>query len=257
MLTEAEEGELSCLIRQGDRGALRRMVQCNLRFVVAVARNYQHQGLPLEDLIAEGNWGLIQAARRFDGSRSYKFISYAVWWIRQAIVQAIANQSHTIRQPVANLCAIRAAGKAQRALEQRLGRSPDLSEVAQEAKTRREKIEEALNARAACASLDSPIEADEQCTLHDIVGSCEEMPDRDLTERAFHAALDDTLHGLEEREEEIVRLYFGIDDIPECTLDQIGRRCHISSERVRQVKQRALRKLRRYCRSRDLKGAAA
>lgn len=252
-LTEQQETELSERIKNGDKSALRKLVLANLRFVVAVARNYQHQGVALSDLIEEGNWGLIQAAKRFDGTRNFKFISYAVWWIRQAMVQAIAEQSRTVRQPVGHAAELRRANRMQQLLEQKLGREPDLDELAVEMGKKKNRILETLHSKINCTSLDSPIEDDEPITLHDIVGSEAPPPDCELVEEGAREMLEQTLSLLDQREAEIVRLYFGIDGVPAYTLTQIGQKCKLTGERVRQVKQRALRKLRRYYRSRDLK----
>ncbi len=252
-LSENEEIEVSEQIKKGNKSALRKLVMANLRFVVAVARNYQHQGVALSDLIEEGNCGLIQAARRFDGSRNFKFISYAVWWIRQAMVQAIANQSRVMRQPVGHAFEIRKANRAQQALEQKLGREPDLEELAVELGEKKDRILEALHSRINCTSLDCPLESDEQTTLHDIVSGEGPLPDFELVQEGAREILDKTLQSLDRREAEIVRLYFGIDGVPAYTLTQIGKKCKLTGERVRQVKQRALRKLRQQCRSRDLR----
>ncbi|MBD3343570.1 MAG: sigma-70 family RNA polymerase sigma factor [Chitinivibrionales bacterium] len=244
-LSQEEEIELSKRTRNGDRKALQKMVLSNLRFVVSVARNYEHQGLPLEDLINEGNLGLIRAVKRFDETKNFKFISYAVWWVRQAILQALAEQSRIVKLPLNRVATIYKIGKAYKKLEQKHQRLPDLDELAEELKIRKKDIREALNIGDNHASLDAPFDREEDGNLLDIVRDRhQERPDLEFMDSSLHDEIERTLNCLDEREKKIVKLYFGIGDEASHTLEEIGERFNLTRERARQIKERAIRKLR-------------
>ncbi|MBD3319951.1 MAG: sigma-70 family RNA polymerase sigma factor [Chitinivibrionales bacterium] len=244
-LAQDEEISLSKRIRNGDTTALQKMVLANLRFVVSVARNYEHQGLPLEDLINEGNLGLIRAVKRFDETKNFKFISYAVWWVRQAILQALAEQSRIVNLPLNRVATIYKIGKAYKELEQRYNRLPDLQELAEELGLRIKDVREALNIGDNHASFDAPFEHDENASLLDVFLDREqERPDTEFMDISLHEEIEHTLDSLEEREKKIIKLYFGIGDEPPHTLEEIGVRFALTRERARQIKERAIRKLR-------------
>ena len=221
LLTPEEEIELARRIKQGDQEALEKLTKANLRFVVSVAKQYQNQGLSLGDLINEGNLGLIKAAKRFDETRGFKFISYAVWWIRQSILQALAEQSRVVRLPLNRVGALNKIGKTYAALEQALEREPSASEIAEQ--------------------LDV-IENDHQ-----------PPPDHDLMNESLKVEIERALATLTKREAEVVRLYFGLGQEHPLTLEEIGERFNLTRERVRQIKEKAIRRLRHASRSRALR----
>jgi RNA polymerase primary sigma factor len=245
-LAPREEFQMALRIREGDRKALDRLVKSNLRFVVSVARNYQNQGMSLVDLINEGNVGLIKAARRFDERKNFKFISYAVWWIRQAILQGLADNSRIVKVPLNRVATIHKVGKARVNLEQKFRRLPNTFEVAQELGISEEDVTDSIKIGTTHTSLDAPLTDDGQGTLIEIMNDEKvEQPDDYAIRRSQNAEIDKLLVILNEREREIIRLYFGLGEDTGYTLDEIGKRSGITRERVRQIKDSALKKLRR------------
>ena len=245
LLTPEEEVELARKTRAGDEEALRQLTRGNLRFVVSVAKKYQGLGLSLADLINEGNYGLIKAAKRFDEKRGFRFISYAVWWIRQAILKALADKSRTVRLPsnqVGNLSKIR---KASERLHQQYGRSPTIEELAEELEMKPGRVLDSVQHKQHSMSLDAPFSDEEDGSLLDVMASNDEvLPDHELIEESTRIDIEEALSRLDPREAEITRLYFGIGCEGEMTLDQIAERMDLSSERVRHIKEKALRSLR-------------
>ncbi len=242
-LPSAEEAELSARIRTGDRDALNKLVLANLRFVVSVSHAYKNQGLPLADLINEGNLGLIRAAKRFDERKNFKFISYAVWWIRQGILQALAEQSRIVRLPVNRVCTIHKMGEAERRLLQRRRRWPNMREIADELGMRESDIQRMARIGNRHVSLDAPVGNERSGALYDKMGTdgkAEELFARQSLRKEIERLFDQ----LCPREKEVIALYFGIGQDTAYTLDEIGRRLAITRERVRQIKESALRKLK-------------
>ena len=245
LLKREEEVELAKRVQGGDRAALDQLVRANLRFVVSVAKQYSNQGLSLEDLINEGNLGLIKAAQRFDHRRGFKFISYAVWWVRQAMLQALAEQSRIVRLPLNRAGTLYRLGKAQRALAQELGRSPTVDEIAKRVSLPREEVRETLNIASSYLSLDDPFDDDDDNSLMDcIADESSARPDEVTFGHTLEQDLRAALGTLDTREEKILRLYFGIDGAAPFTLEQIGAQMGLTRERIRQIKERALAKLR-------------
>ena len=252
-LTVEEEAKLAVKIRKGDRRALETLVKANLRFVVSVARNYQNQGLPLRDLINEGNLGLIRAARRFDEKKNFKFISYAVWWIRQAILQALAEQSRIIKLPLNRVGTIHKIGKMQSKLEQKFRRLPNVEELAAELNIDESEVQETIKIGNSHMSLDAPLQHGEDSRLMDILQDDDQVqPDNGLMEVSLQEEITNTLETLSEREKEVVRLYFGIGEETSHTLEEIGQRFNLTRERARQIKEKALRRLKHSSRSKRL-----
>jgi len=252
-LTLEEEAKLAVKIRKNDRKALEKLVKANLRFVVSVARNYQNQGLPLSDLINEGNLGLIRAAKRFDEKKNFKFISYAVWWIRQAILQALAEQSRIIKLPLNRVGTIHKIGKMQSKLEQKYRRLPNVEELAAELNLEESEIQETIKIGNSHMSLDAPLQHGEDSKLMDILqDDDQEQPDSGLMEISLQEEISKTLDTLSEREREVVRLYFGIGEETSHTLEEIGQRFNLTRERARQIKEKALRRLKHSSRSKRL-----
>lgn len=252
-LTLEEEAKLAIRIKKGDRKALERLVKANLRFVVSVARNYQNQGLPLSDLINEGNLGLIRAARRFDEKKNFKFISYAVWWIRQAILQALAEQSRIIKLPLNRVGTIHKIGKMQSKLEQKYRRLPNVEELAAELNIDIAEVQDTIKIGNSHMSLDAPLQHGEDSRLMDVLQDEEqELPDNGLMEVSLQEEITKTLETLSEREKEVVRLYFGIGEETSHTLEEIGQRFNLTRERARQIKEKALRRLKHSSRSKRL-----
>ncbi len=252
-LTLEEEAKLAIKIKKGDRKALERLVKANLRFVVSVARNYQNQGLPLSDLINEGNLGLIRAARRFDEKKNFKFISYAVWWIRQAILQALAEQSRIIKLPLNRVGTIHKIGKMQSKLEQKYRRLPNVEELAAELNIDVAEVQDTIKIGNSHMSLDAPLQHGEDSRLMDVLQDEEqELPDNGLMEVSLQEEITKTLETLSEREKEVVRLYFGIGEETSHTLEEIGQRFNLTRERARQIKEKALRRLKHSSRSKRL-----
>jgi RNA polymerase primary sigma factor len=245
LLKRDQEVDLARRISHGDAAALDHLVRANLRFVVSIAKQYANQGLSLEDLINEGNVGLIKAARRFDHRRGFKFISYAVWWIRQAMLQALAEQSRIVRLPLNRAGALYRIGKAVRALHQELNRRPDEIEIARRVKMSCEEVRDTLRIAAGCMSLDEGFEGEEDNSLAAVMADdAAARPDHVTFEHTLVSDLRAALGRLEEREERILRLYFGIDSDQPLTLEQIGERLGLTRERIRQIKEKALAKLR-------------
>jgi len=244
-LSPQEEIELARRIRQGDAEALDRLVKANLRFVISVAKEYQGQGLPLQDLISEGNLGLIKAAQRFDETRGFKFISYAVWWIRQSILQALAEQSRVVRLPLNRVGAINKVGRALEELEKEYGREPSMEELADKMEMTANEVADVLKTSARHLSLDEPFKEDEGNSLLDVIESDRyEPPDEELMRESLRVEIDKVLSTLKPREAEIIRLYFGLDGDRPLTLEEIGEHFKLTRERVRQIKEKALRRLR-------------
>ncbi len=254
LVSPAEEAELARRIKQGDEEALLKLTRVNLRFVVSVAKKYQGQGLHLTDLINEGNYGLIKAAKRFDETRGFKFISYAVWWIRQAILQALAEQGRVVRLPLNRIGTISKIRKMSARLAQRHERLPNLEELAGELDIDVEKVREAMQHTGRHLSMDAPFNEDDDNSLLDVLPSNEGVaPDEPLLDESVKIDIEAALALLHPREAEITRLYFGIGREHPLTLEEIGQRFGLTRERVRQIKEKALRKLRQKHRREDLK----
>jgi len=253
LLTREQEVELARRIKEGDQEALDTLVRSNLRFVVSVAKKYQNQGLALGDLINEGNLGLIRAGQKFDETKGIKFISYAVWWIRQAILQALAEQSRIVRVPLNRAGALHRIGKRTSALLQELGREPTLEEIAEDLDISEEEVERTLALSQAHLSLDAPLAPGEDSRLLDYLpDQFSPAPDDETYERALSVTIEEALSTLKEREAKILRLYFGLDGQEPMTLEEIGSLLGITRERVRQIKERALGRLRHASRARFL-----
>jgi RNA polymerase primary sigma factor len=253
LLAREDEVRLAQAIRRGDEDALEILVRSNLRFVVSVAKKYQNQGVPLGDLINEGNLGLIRAAHRFDETRGIKFISYAVWWIRQAILQALAEQGRIVRVPLNRASTLHRIGKHRSTLLQQLGREPTAEEVADDLDLRQEEVEQTLSLARAHLSLDAPLVPGQDGRLMDYLPDIfAAPPDSEAYSRALTQTVEDALATISEREARILRLYFGIDDQEPKTLEEIGAILGITRERVRQIKERALARMRHASRARLL-----
>lgn len=254
LISAEEEKELARRIRQGDEEALRKLTRANLRFVVSVAKQYQNQGLPLNDLISEGNLGLIEAAKRFDETKGFKFISYAVWWIRQSILQALAEQSRIVRLPLNRVGLFQKIVKTSSALEQELERVPEPEEIARELEISHEEVTDILNASKHHLSLDTPFNEDEDYDLLNVLSDEDQpAPDEELYDKLLKSELSKLLDTLTEREAEIIRLYYGLNGEEPLTLDEIGERFGLTRERIRQIKIKAIRRLRHASRSKYLK----
>jgi RNA polymerase primary sigma factor len=253
-LSLEEEADLAIRIRIGERKSLERLVKANLRFVVSVCRNYQNQGLPLSDLINEGNLGLIRAAKRFDEKKNFKFISYAVWWIRQAILQALAEQSRIIKLPLNRVGTIHKIGKTQSKLEQKYRRQPNVEEIARELSLDESEVRETIKIGNTHMSLDAPLKQGEDSKLIDVLhDESQERPDDGIMDISLQEEIEKTLDTLSEREKEVVKLYFGIGEETAHTLEEIGQRFNLTRERVRQIKEKALRRLKHCSRSKRLR----
>lgn len=253
LIDAAEEVRLAKLVKQDDQDALNKLVQANLRFVVSVAKQYQNQGLSLGDLINEGNLGLIKAAKRFDETKGFKFISYAVWWIRQAILQALAEQSRIVRLPLNRVGALHKIGKVSSDLEQNYGREPSAEEIADQLDMSSSEVTDTLKISSRHLSLDAPFQEGEDNRLLDVLeDEVQAPPDEDLFDEALQKEVVKALHTLTDRESEVIRLYFGIGREKPMTLEQIGTRFGLTRERVRQIKEKAIRRLRHSSRSRAL-----
>ena len=245
LLPVEEEVELSQRIRKGDRRALDKLVRANLRFVVSVAKQYQNQGLSLPDLINEGNVGLIKAAEKFDETRGFKFISYAVWWIRQTILQALAEQSRIVRLPLNQVSAVNKITKALTKFEQEYERKPSADELAELVNELPEKISDSLRASGRHVSVDAPfIEGEENSLLDVMTNPDSPMADKGLVSESLSTEIDRALGVLNEREKQIIERSFGINNQPEMTLEEIGETFGLTRERVRQIREKAIRKLR-------------
>jgi RNA polymerase primary sigma factor len=253
LITREDECALAGRIRAGDAEALEKLVRSNLRFVVAVAKKYQNQGVSLSDLINEGNIGLMRAARKFDETKGIKFISYAVWWIRQAILQALAEQSRIVRVPLSRAGAVHRIGKRSSAMTQELGREPTLHEIAEELEVPEGEISHALAMSQVYLSLDAPLVPGEDGQLLDYLSDqLSPGPDDEVYEHALQQSIEEALGTLAEREARVLRLYFGLGETEPMTLEQIGESFGITRERVRQIKEKALLRLRHQSRARFL-----
>ena len=244
-LSREREVELSARIQEGDMEARDELVQANLRFVIDVAKNYQYRGLSLTDLISAGNVGLLTAAERFDGTKGYKFISYAVWWIKQSILQTIAEHARTVRLPLNKLSLLKDISKASRKLGQGRESEPDVEEIAAELDVPAQEILDTMLSARTVRSLDESFEEDDERSLLNILAdNNQETPDSDVITSSARTQLEEVLESLDERELRIIRLYFGLDGTEALTLEQIGGLMGLTRERVRQLKERALGKLR-------------
>jgi len=254
LLSPQEEIELAKRIKKGDQEALEKLTKANLRFVVSVAKQYQNQGLSLGDLINEGNLGLIKAATRFDETRGFKFISYAVWWIRQSILQALAEQSRVVRLPLNRVGALNKIGKALSELEQEYEREPSEEEIAEQLEMTPYEVSDALQMAGKHVSLDAPFSQDEESRLLDVLEN-EDLPspDRPLLDESLKIELERALSTLTKREAEVVKLYFGLGREHPLTLEEIGELFNLTRERVRQIKEKAIARLRHNSRSKSLR----
>ena len=253
LLTPEEEVDLAKRIKQGDQIALEKLTKANLRFVVSVAKQYQNQGLSLSDLINEGNLGLIRAAHKFDETKGIKFISYAVWWIRQAILQALAEQSRIVRVPLNRAGTLHRIGKRANTLLQELGREATHAEIAEGMDITEEEVAKTMSISQVHLSLDAPLTPGEDNRLLDYLPDTQHANPEDQTfEKALIEAIAESLGSLKEREAKILRLYFGIDGGEAMTLEEIGSQLGITRERVRQIKEKALSRLRHVSRARSL-----
>ncbi|MBI1808262.1 MAG: RNA polymerase sigma factor RpoD/SigA [Gemmatimonadetes bacterium] len=253
LITRDQEVELAKRIRQNDQEALDTLVRSNLRFVVSVAKKYQNQGVSLSDLINEGNLGLIRAAHKFDETKGIKFISYAVWWIRQAILQALAEQSRIVRVPLNRAGTLHRIGKRASALLQELGREATHAEIAEGMELTEEEVAKTMSISQTHLSLDAPMSPGEDNRLLDYLpDTTNATPDEQTFEKALTESIHQALAGLKEREAKILRLYFGLDESEPMTLEEIGAVLNITRERVRQIKEKALSRLRHVSRARAL-----
>lgn len=253
LLTTDEEVELAQRIRKGDKRALERLTKANLRFVVSVAKQYQNQGLSLPDLINEGNVGLIKAAEKFDETRGFKFISYAVWWIRQSILQAIAEQSRLVRLPLNQVGSVNKITRELNKFEQEHERKPSVDEIAERVDLPEDKIADAMKANSRHVSMDAPIADGEDSSMIDFLSGDSSNTDRELAIESLKAEVSRILKLLTDKEQKVLRAFFGIDGSPEMTLDEIGEKYNLTRERVRQIKEKALRRLRRNTKNKLLK----
>jgi RNA polymerase primary sigma factor len=254
LINAAEEVRLAKKIKLGSMDALEALTKANLRFVVSVAKQYQNQGLSLADLINEGNIGLIKAAKRFDETRGFKFISYAVWWIRQAILQALAEQSRIVRLPLNRVGTLHKIGKISSSLEQGLGREPSPNEIAAELDLSEVEVSDTLKISNSHLSLDAPFSVSEDNSLIDILeDEFQPAPDEELLDFSLKLEIEKALDTLTPREAEVISLYFGLNHEKALTLEEIGARFSLTRERVRQIKEKAIRRLRHASRSRSLR----
>ncbi|HLV38507.1 RNA polymerase sigma factor RpoD/SigA [Xanthomarina sp.] len=245
LITADEEVELAQRIREGDQLALDKLTTSNLRFVVSVAKQYQNQGLTLPDLINEGNAGLVKAAKRFDETRGFKFISYAVWWIRQAILQALAEQSRIVRLPLNKIGSINKINKAYSYLEQAHQRAPSPEEIANELEMTISDVKQSLKISGRHLSMDAPLKEGEDSNLYDVVSYGESPnPDQDLMSASLNLEVNRALDTLSQREADVVRLYYGINNEQPMSLEEIGETFGLTRERVRQIKEKGIRRLR-------------
>jgi|TARA_B100001063_G_scaffold102623_1_gene95793 RNA polymerase primary sigma factor len=254
LITAEEEVELAQRIKQGDEIALEKLTKANLRFVVSVAKQYQNQGLTLPDLINEGNLGLIKAAKRFDETRGFKFISYAVWWIRQSILQALAEQSRIVRLPLNKIGSINKINKMYAFLEQANERVPSAEEIAKELDMTVSDVKESMKNSGRHVSMDAPLVEGEDSNLYDVLKSGESPnPDKGLLHESLKTEIERALETLTPREADVVRLYFGLAEAHAMTLEEIGETFDLTRERVRQIKEKAIRRLKHTSRSKILK----
>ena len=254
LITADEEVELAQRIKAGDQIALEKLTKANLRFVVSVAKQYQNQGLTLPDLINEGNLGLIKAAQRFDETRGFKFISYAVWWIRQSILQALAEQSRIVRLPLNKIGSINKINKTYAFLEQSHERPPSAEEIAKELDMTINDVKESMKNSGRHVSMDAPLVEGEDSNLYDVLRSGESPnPDKELLHESLRTEIERALETLTPREADVIRLYFGLGNQHPMTLEEIGETFDLTRERVRQIKEKAIRRLKHTSRSKILK----
>jgi len=254
LLTPEEEIELSQRIKKGDEGALQRLIKSNLLFVVSIAKLYQNKGLSLGDLINEGNLGLVKAAIRFDETRGFKFISYAVWWIRQGILQALAEQPRVVRIPMNRVNGLSKIGKAYSVLEQEFEREPSTTEIAEQLDMTDNEVEDTLRISGRHFSMDSPFRDRQDNSLLDVIPNDHQpLPDFELMNGSLKVEIDRALATLTKREAQILRLYYGLGYEHPMTLEEIGERFNLTRERIRQIKEKALQRLRHASRSKALR----
>ena len=254
LITAEEEVELAKRIKSGDQDALEKLTKANLRFVVSVAKQYQNQGLSLPDLINEGNLGLIKAAKRFDETRGFKFISYAVWWIRQSILQALAEQSRLVRLPLNQVGSLNKIKKATSRLEQRFERAPLVDEIAELMELPEYKVDKAMKITTRYVSMDAPLNQEEDTKFLDVFVS-DDVPktDSDLMRESLNKEIQRSLATLTDKERDVINLYYGIGMAHGLTLEEIGAKFDLTRERVRQIKEKAIRRLKHTSRSKLLK----
>lgn len=254
LISAEEEVELARRIKKGDNKALNKLINANLRFVVSVAKQYQNQGLALPDLINEGNLGLIKAAQRFDETRGFKFISYAVWWIRQSILQALAEQARIVRLPLNKIGSINKINKTLAELEQKFEREPSILEISQAMELAPEDIKDAIKSAGRHVSMDAPLNHEEEGNMYDVMLSKDTpAPDRELLNESLRKEIERALSTLTHREANIIRLYFGLNGKHPHTLEEIGEEFSLTRERVRQIKEKAIKRLKQATRSKILK----
>jgi len=254
LITADEEVALAQRIKQGDMAALEKLTKANLRFVVSVSKQYQNQGLSLPDLINEGNLGLIKAAQRFDETRGFKFISYAVWWIRQSILQALAEQFCIVRLPLNKIGSINKINKAYAQLEQQYEREPNAGEIANLLEVSENEVKESMRNSGRHVSMDAPLIQDEDNTMYDVLRSEENTtPDTGLLYESLKREIERAVSTLTQREADVIRLYFGLNGSHPMTLEEIGEKFDLTRERVRQIKEKAIRRLKHTSRSKILK----
>ena len=253
-LTPEMEIEYAQRLKQGDRNALKKLTEANLRFVVSVAKDYQGQGLPLTDLINEGNLGLIKAAERFDETRGFKFISYAVWWIRQSILQALAEHSRIVRLPLNRVGTITKITREAETLEQQFERAPSQDEIAQGLNLKSDEVSDAIRISRKHQSLNAPFRDGEKNSLIDVIqDDAQPTPYNNLMHESLRQEIRDALNTLKERERDVIKMYFGIDREYALTLNEIGEEFSLTRERIRQIKENAIRRLSHKSRSKKLR----
>jgi RNA polymerase primary sigma factor len=254
LISAEEEVVLAQKIKQGDRAALEKLTKANLRFVVSVSKQYQNQGLSLPDLINEGNLGLMKAAQRFDETRGFKFISYAVWWIRQSILQALAEQARIVRLPLNKIGTINKINKAYTMLEQKLEREPFPHEIAELLDMAEEEVKESLKNAGRHVSMDAPLIQGEENDMYEVLTNEEaDMPESNLLYDSLKNEIERAISTLTPREAEVIRYYFGLGGLQPHTLEEIGEKLDLTRERARQIKEKALRRLKHFSRCKNLK----
>lgn len=254
LISTEVEVELARLIKNGDSNALDKLVKANLRFVVSVSKQYQNQGLSLPDLINEGNLGLIKAAQRFDETRGFKFISYAVWWIRQSILQALAEQARIVRLPLNKIGSINKINRTFSVLEQQFEREPSVNEIAQVLEMAPDEVKESLKSSIRHISMDAPLTVEEDGSMYDVLTNKDApSPDKGLITDSLRKEIERTLSTLTHREANIIRLYYGLNGKQAHTLEEIGEEFNLTRERVRQIKEKAIKRLKNATRCKNLK----
>lgn len=254
LLTSHEEIELAHQIKLGDKDALERLINANLRFVVSCAKQYQNQGLSLPDLINEGNLGLIKAAQRFDETRGFKFISFAVWWIRQSMLHALAEKSRIVRLPLNRIGSMTRINRAFTRLEQDYQREPTSAEVAFALQTSVDSVEDTIKVSMHTVSMDSPVRVNEGLNLYDILPNNDSLcPDKELIRSSLRVEIERTLSTFSDRDAEVIRYYFGLNGYRQHSYQEIGDEFSLSEERVRQIKDKTIKKMRNYSQSKLLK----